>query len=202
MKIEINHKVIPVLVIDDASWAKELGQVMIDSGLPIIEVTLRTQASWSAAENMREVVGLHLGIGSVTTPEDLDRGRDMGVDFAVSAGLRHDLVEHAIKLGIPYIPGVATASEILHALEMGLSTLKYFPAESLGGISALKAISAPFPKMKFIPTGGINLANAQKYLAEGNVVAVGGSWMFSKDDMQQKNLKSIALAAQNAAEIA
>lgn len=201
MKVLNDVKVIPVLVIEDASWAVELAQQLVLSGLGIVEVTLRTPQSWDAAIAMREVKGLTLGLGSVTKVSDLERGRDLSIDFAVSAGIRRDLVECADRLGIPYMPGVATPSELLLALDLGLSTVKWFPAETLGGVPALRAISAPFPSMKFIPTGGINRSNALSYLDEKNVTAVGGSWMFPKDAMKNNDVMAIGNEARAIAEI-
>jgi 2-dehydro-3-deoxyphosphogluconate aldolase/(4S)-4-hydroxy-2-oxoglutarate aldolase len=201
MKKLVGHYVVPVLVIEDSSWAKDLGQVLVDAGLPIVEVTLRTPASWDAASAMRSVAGLKLGIGSVTKTSDLQRGNELGIDFAVSAGIRRDLVECAQGLGIDYVPGVATPSEILLGVELGLELLKWFPAESLGGTRALTAISAPFPKMRFVPTGGITEKNANEYLSQSCVSAVGGSWMFPKVSMAAKDLSEIDKAARIAAGI-
>lgn len=201
MDILGKNRVIPVLVIEDASWAGELGKCLLDSGISIIEVTLRTDASWQAIETMKDLSGLTVGIGSVSKESDLDRGKDLGVEFAVSAGLRSDLVSKARALGIPYLPGVATPSEILSGIGQSLDVLKWFPAETLGGINALRAISAPFPRTRFIPTGGITQENAAKYLQEKSVLAVGGSWMFPKSAMSEKNLPEIARVAALAAEL-
>jgi len=201
MEILGKNRVIPVLVIEDASWASELGKCLLDSGVSIVEVTLRTDASWQAIETMKKISGLTVGMGSVSKETDLDRGKDLGVEFAVSAGLRNDLVLKARALGIPYIPGVATPSEVLSGIGLSLEILKWFPAETLGGISALKAISAPFPKARFIPTGGITQENAGQYLQEKSVLAVGGSWMFPKSAMSEKNLPEIARLAAQAARL-
>jgi 2-dehydro-3-deoxyphosphogluconate aldolase/(4S)-4-hydroxy-2-oxoglutarate aldolase len=201
MEILGKNRVIPVLVIEDASWAGELGKCLLDSGISIIEVTLRTDASWQAIETMKAVSGLTVGMGSVSKESDLDRGKDLGVEFAVSAGLRSDLVSKARALGIPYLPGVATPSEILSGIGQSLDVLKWFPAETLGGINALRAISAPFPRTRFIPTGGITQENAAQYLQEKSVLAVGGSWMFPKSAMSEKNLPEIARVAALAAEL-
>jgi len=198
MSITRNFSVVPVLVIEDSTWASDLGSCLVESGLPIVEVTLRTPQSWEALTEMKKVKGLTVGLGSVSKVSDLERGRDLGVDFAVSAGIRRDLVEKSQTLGIEYFPGVATPSEILTALDCQLQILKWFPAETLGGITALKAISAPFPQLKFVPTGGINDENAQEYLRESNVVAVGGSWMFSKEALASKNLQLISEKARAA----
>lgn len=201
MEILGNNRVIPVLVIEDASWASELGKCLLDSGVSIVEVTLRTDASWQAIETMKNISGLIVGMGSVSKEIDLDRGKDLGVEFAVSAGLKNDLVLKARALGIPYLPGVATPSEVLSGIGLSLEILKWFPAETLGGISALKAISAPFPKARFIPTGGITQENAGQYLQEKSVLAVGGSWMFPKSAMSEKNLPEIARLAAQAARL-
>lgn len=201
MEILGKNRVIPVLVIEDASWASELGKCLLDSGVSIVEVTLRTDASWQAIETMKKISGLTVGMGSVSKETDLDRGKDLGVEFAVSAGLKNDLVLKARALGIPYLPGVATPSEVLSGIGLSLEILKWFPAETLGGISALKAISAPFPKARFIPTGGITQENAGQYLQEKSVLAVGGSWMFPKSAMSEKNLPEIARLAAQAARL-
>ena len=198
MTITTKFSVVPVLVIEDATWAKDLGSCLVESGLPIVEVTLRTPQSWDALAEMKKVSGLTVGLGSVSKVSDLERGKDFGIDFAVSAGIRRDLVEKSQSLGIEYFPGVATPSEVLTALDCDLKILKWFPAETLGGIKALKAISAPFPQLMFVPTGGINSENAQEYLKESNVVAVGGSWMFSKEALASKNLDLIGEKARAA----
>jgi 2-dehydro-3-deoxyphosphogluconate aldolase/(4S)-4-hydroxy-2-oxoglutarate aldolase len=201
MEILGSNRVIPVLVIEDASWAADLGKCLLDSGISIVEVTLRTDASWQAIESMKAINGLTVGMGSVSKESDLDRGKDLGVEFAVSAGLRSDLVSKARALGMPYLPGVATPSEVLAGIGHSLEVLKWFPAETLGGIQALKAISAPFPRTRFIPTGGINQDNAVQYLQEKSVLAVGGSWMFPKSAMAEKNVSEIARLAALAAKL-
>jgi 2-dehydro-3-deoxyphosphogluconate aldolase/(4S)-4-hydroxy-2-oxoglutarate aldolase len=201
MSVASKFSVIPVLVIEDSTFAKDLGSCLVESGLSIVEVTLRTPQSWEAVSEMKKVAGLTVGLGSVSKESDLLRGKDLGIDFAVSAGIRRDLVEKSQNLGIEYFPGVATPSEILMGLECQLETLKWFPAETLGGISALRAISAPFPQLKFVPTGGINGENAKHYLREKNIVAVGGSWMFPKEALASKDLESISKQASAAASL-
>jgi len=194
----IQSRVIPVLVIEDASWSVDLANALVESQLAIVEVTLRTKASWDALENMRQVAGLTLGVGSVSSIADLVRAKELGVDFAVSAGIRSDLVEKSFEFGIPYIPGVSTPSEILLGVGLGLTTLKWFPAETLGGISALKALAAPFPHIRFIPTGGVNQENGKLYLAERFVRSIGGSWMFPKAALAAKDLNAISEFARGA----
>ena len=194
----IKSRVIPVLVIEDASWSLDLASTLVEAGLPIVEVTLRTKASWDALTMMREVPGLVLAVGSVSSIEDLTRANDLQVDFAVSAGIRSDLIEKAFELELAYIPGVSTPSEVLLGIKHGLTTLKWFPAETLGGVPALKAISAPFPSLRFIPTGGINSDNRRNYLEEKSVKAIGGSWMFPKQALLDKDLSTISRLAQQA----
>ena len=174
------HRVIPVLVLDDPSKAYEIGAALVESSLPIVEVTLRTDSAWQAIENFKKVDGLSVGVGSVTSVEQLSKAAQLGLDFAVSPGFENSLVEHSLKLGLPYLPGVATPSEMMRGLSFGLKYLKFFPSETLGGVKAIQAMSAPFPSLSFIPTGGITEDLAPSYLAEPNVPAVGGSWMVSK----------------------
>lgn len=196
MEFLLGSKILPVLVAEDAAWMKDLGKVLVDNALPLVEVTLRTEASWKAIETLTQVDGLTVGVGSVTREEELDLAKKLNLKFAVSAGLSQSLISHAKSLGIPYLPGVATATEILTALRLGVSEMKWFPAMSLGGVSGLRAISAPFPAIRFLPTGGISLPDAQNFLKEMNVIAVGGSWIFSKVDMANRDLASIAKAIQ------
>jgi 2-dehydro-3-deoxyphosphogluconate aldolase / (4S)-4-hydroxy-2-oxoglutarate aldolase len=186
-----NFPIIPILVIEDAGWAKELGSCLVESGFPLIEVTLRTNQSWSAVEKMCEVPGIEVGVGSVVSVEDLKRAKDCGAKFAVSPGINRNLLQYAEGLGLPYLPGVATPSEIMTAIELGINILKWFPAETLGGLPALKAISAPFPNIRFVPTGGITSEKASNYLKQDNVHSVGGSWMFPMDLMTKQDLVSL-----------
>ena len=186
-----NFPIIPILVIEDAGWAKELGSCLVESGFPLIEVTLRTNQSWSAVEKMCEVPGIEIGVGSVVTVEDLKRAKDLGAKFAVSPGINRNLLQYVEDLDLPYLPGVATPSEIMTAIELGINILKWFPAETLGGLPALKAISAPFPNIRFVPTGGITSEKASNYLKQDNVHSVGGSWMFPRDLMAKQDLVSL-----------
>jgi len=188
----LSTKIIPVLVIDDPSNAKSVGEALVANALPTVEVTLRTPTSWQSVAELQKVKGLTVGIGSVRSKDDLQRAADTGVAFAVSPGIQANLVERAQKLQIPYLPGVATPSEIMLGVSLGLEVLKFFPAETLGGVSAIKAMSAPFPTLAFIPTGGITTKNATNYLAEKNIPAVGGSWMVSREKIAARDFDSIA----------
>ena len=173
-------RIVPVVAISDASKAEDLANALVAAGLPIAEITLRTPASLEALKIAANNRDLHVGVGSLRNGEDLKKAIDAGATFAVSAGFSPSVAAEAIKQGIPYFPGVSTPTEMLQAINEGITTLKFFPAETLGGVNALKAMSAPFPGISFMPTGGITAANAQQYLELASVVAVGGSWMVAQ----------------------
>lgn len=170
-------KIVPVIALSDSSQAEGLAQALVNAALPIAEVTLRTPSSLESLRTIASHKEILTGAGSLKNEKDLQNAVDAGARFAVSAGFSPAIAAEAAKLDIPYFPGVATPTEILMALSAGITTLKFFPAETLGGIAALKAMAAPFPGISFMPTGGINLANMNSYLAFSQVVAIGGSWM-------------------------
>jgi 2-dehydro-3-deoxyphosphogluconate aldolase/(4S)-4-hydroxy-2-oxoglutarate aldolase len=180
MKRIAELKIVPVIAISDASKAAGLADALISAGLPIAEVTLRTPSSLESLREIASRTEILTGAGSLRNESDLNKAIDAGAQFAVSAGFSSAIAKEAAKLNIPYFPGVATPTEILQAIDAGITTLKFFPAETLGGIAALKAMSAPFPGINFMPTGGINIENMNNYLAYGPVVAVGGSWMVAQ----------------------
>lgn len=190
--------IFPVVVIDDFRKAADLGRALVDSGLPIAEVTLRTPESWQAIEEMLKVDKLEVGVGSIKSGEDIQRAHSLGASFAVSPGFTDELALHAKSLNLAYIPGVSTPSEIMSALSNGFTLLKWFPAESLGGVSALRSIAAPFPGVRFIPTGGITLENIRDYLALDFVAAVGGSWMVPREALKMGDFAAIKADTENA----
>lgn len=169
--------VIPVLVIDDAHQARELAEALVAGGLRVLEVTLRTPAAIDAIRRMNLVPGAIVGAGTVVNEAQLDEARAAGAEFIVSPGLTENLAHAVAATGIPYLPGVATAGEIMRGLDLGLTHFKFFPAEAAGGIKALKALAAPFAQCKFCPTGGITAATAPDWLALEPVLCVGGSWI-------------------------
>jgi 2-dehydro-3-deoxyphosphogluconate aldolase/(4S)-4-hydroxy-2-oxoglutarate aldolase len=174
--------VIPVVVIDDLDDAVPLAEALVRGGLPAIEVTLRTQPALAAIERIAaEVEGAVVGAGTVTTTRQIDDALAAGARFLVSPGATPTLLDGLQSSGVPFLPGTATASDIVALLERGITHAKLFPAEVVGGVKALKAFSGPFPQMRFCPTGGITAANAPDYLARPNVVCVGGSWMTKGD---------------------
>ena len=169
--------VLPIVVIDDAARAGELARTLVEAGIAQVEVTLRTPAAIEAIAAMSATPGLRIGAGTVLTAHDVDAAVDAGASFVVSPGSIPDVLDRARELGVEAMPGVATATEIAHAIRLGFRTMKLFPAEPLGGTAAVAAFAAVFPDVSFVPPGGIDAARAQDYLALPAVVAVGGSWM-------------------------
>jgi len=197
------HKVVPVIKIDDVNCAKPLAEALIGGGLPIAEVTFRTACAAEAIAQLRGYPEILLGAGSVLTADQARRACDAGARFLVSAGISRRVIEFAIDNRVPVFPGIATPSELITVMEYGIPVVKFFPAEQFGGVAALKALSGPFPDMKFMPTGGISAANLRVYLAFSKVIACGGSWMVrdsllhSGDFAQIEELvrETVALAA-------
>ena len=178
--------VIPVLVIEDAQDARPLAEALVAGGLRVLEVTLRTPAALDAIRRMNLVPGAIVGAGTVINEEQFEEAHAAGAEFVVSPGLTENVAQAATRLGVPFLPGVATAGEIMHGLDLGLTHFKFFPAETSGGIKALKALAAPFAQCRFCPTGGITAASAPDWLALDPVLCVGGSWIAPKGaDMQQ-----------------
>jgi 2-dehydro-3-deoxyphosphogluconate aldolase/(4S)-4-hydroxy-2-oxoglutarate aldolase len=169
--------VIPVLVIHDAAQARGLAEALVAGGLKVLEVTLRTPAALDAIREMKQVPGAIVGAGTVVTQEQVRQMKDVGAEFIVSPGLSVPLGESIREAGIPWLPGIATAGDIMRGLDMGLTHFKFFPAETSGGIKALKALAAPFYQCRFCPTGGITEATAPDWLAVDPVLCVGGSWV-------------------------
>ena len=171
-------RVVPVIVIDDADRAVPLAAALADGGLPCAEVTFRTPAAAEALRRIsRERPDFLLGAGTVLTPEQADRARDAGAHFAVAPGTNRRVVEHCLSTGLPFYPGVATPSDLEAALDLGVRTVKLFPAEPLGGVAYLKAIAAPYGGVEFMPTGGVSRDTLPAWLRLERVVACGGSWM-------------------------
>ena len=170
--------VVPVLTIDKPESALPLAQALVRGGLTILEITLRTPVALAAMRQMAEnIPGALIGAGTVLTPEQGQDAIDAGARFLVSPGMTPSLLEAAHGWNVPFLPGVATASEAMALSDLGYRVVKFFPAEPAGGVPALKALGAPLADIKFCPTGGIDLAKAPSYLALPNVVTVGGSWV-------------------------
>lgn len=194
--------VIPIVTIEDASTAPALARALLSGGITTFEITLRTPAALDAiravAQSTPEIV---IGAGTVLTSDDLDAAARAGARYALSPGATPDLLEAARKAPIPFIPGVATASEIMAALERGYRAMKFFPAEQLGGAAALKALGAPLPQVQFCATGGITLGSAPSYLALRNVPCVGGSWVTPSDLIARGDWTGIEARARQAAQL-
>ena len=169
--------VIPVLVIDDAATARPLAEALVAGGLRVLEVTLRTPAALDAIREMKKVPGAIVGAGTVVSTGQFAQVMDAGAEFIVSPGLTQRLAEPIIASGVPFLPGIANAGDIMRGLDLGLTRFKFFPAEANGGLKALKALAAPFYQCRFCPTGGITEATAPEWLGFAPVLCVGGSWV-------------------------
>lgn len=170
-------RLIPVVVLDRVEDAWPLGQALKAGGLPCAEVTLRTAAAEEAIRELAKDPDMLVGAGTVVTAEQVDLAVAAGACFVVSPGFSAAVVRRCLALGVPVLPGVATATEVMMALDAGLDAVKFFPAESSGGVAALRALTAPFSSMRFVPTGGVTAATLAGYLGVPRVLAVGGSWM-------------------------
>lgn len=173
----VAHRIVPVVVCTDAARAHDLGQALVDGGLPVAEVTFRTEAALETIRTLAARGDVLVGAGTVVTVRQVDQAADAGASFIVSPGLDSRIVDRARALGLDVLPGAATPTEIMLALSMGLTTAKFFPAGVYGGPAAIRALSAPFGGLSFVPTGGVTPANLADYLALPCVPAVGGSWM-------------------------
>lgn len=194
--------IIPVLVLDDAASAAALAHALVAGGLPALEVTLRTPAALDAIRAMANVAGGIVGAGTLLSPDDIHTAKYAGARFGVSPGATPRLIAASIEIGLPLLPGAATASEVMALWEQGYDMMKFFPAEAAGGAPALKAIGAPIPQVSFCPTGGITLANAPSYLALPNVICAGGSWVAPKDMIASGDWAGITALAAAAAALA
>lgn len=185
-------RVVPVIVIDEPDHAVPLAAALVAGGLPCAEITFRTAA---AAESLRRIAAefpeMLVGAGTVLSPAQAAEARDAGAKFVVSPGSSPRVVEHCLEHQIPIYPGVCTPTEIEAVLDKGIRTMKFFPAEPIGGVAYLKAIAAPYTSIEFMPTGGINAGNLGQYLALNNVVACGGSWMAPAEWIRTKQFDRI-----------
>lgn len=194
--------VIPVIAIDDIEHAVPLARALVQGGIRVLEITLRTEHGMPAIRTIaQQVPDAIVGVGTLTQPEEFSAARDAGAVFGVSPGLTSALIEAARVSGLPLLPGVMTPSEVMAAREAGFRHLKLFPAVPAGGIGMLNAIAGPLPDMLFCPTGGISLETAPQFLACKNVVCVGGSWLTPKDALQAGDWQRITALAAAAASL-
>ncbi|TPH97060.1 bifunctional 4-hydroxy-2-oxoglutarate aldolase/2-dehydro-3-deoxy-phosphogluconate aldolase [Helicobacter pylori] len=184
--------IVPVVVVENIKDAVPLAQSLIEGGIHIIEVTLRSSCALEAIELIaKNVPKMCVGAGTILNPTQLEQAQNRGAEFLISPGLTIKLLEHAKKKDMPLIPGVSSSSEVMQALELGYSALKFFPAEYCGGVKLLNAFNGPFKGVKFCPTGGISADNMHSYLNLENVLCVGGSWLTPKNLIQNKEWDKI-----------
>jgi len=193
--------VMPVMVVERLEDAVPLARALYEGGLKVLEITLRTPVALDAVKAMcKDLPGdAVIGVGTVVTPEDLQRAVDAGAQFLVSPGTTPELIEAARKSSVPLLPGVATPTEAMHLYAQGFKHLKFFPAEAAGGVPMLKSIGGPLPQITFCPTGGVSLENAPNYLALPNVACVGGTWMAPKKLIASQSWTEIKTLASEAA---
>ncbi len=184
-------RLVPVVVLDDARDADALAGALVAGGLPVAEVTFRTSAAPDAIRAMSDRGDVLLGAGTVLTPAQVDQAVAAGAGYVVSPGLSRAVVERCAEHGVPALPGAVTATEVQAALELGLTTVKFFPAGTSGGAPAIAALAAPFGDVRLSPTGGIGPANLEDYLRIDAVVAVGGSWMVPRDRVAARDFEAI-----------
>ena len=191
--------VIPVLVIDNLDDAVPLAAALVEGGLPVLEITLRTPVALAAMKAIAsQVPGALVGVGTVISTDEMEQSIDAGAAFAVSPGCTSELATRAAGFELPYLPGVAGPSDVMRALEHDLSVLKLFPAAAVGGVNMLKSLAGPFPDVRFCPTGGVGPDNMLEYLALGNVVTVGGSWVAPAAEIKAGNWGRITELAADA----
>ena len=194
---------VPVVVLNDVKDAVPLAGALMEGGLPVAEVTFRTDA---AEESIREISKAYpdmlVGAGTVISTEQVDRAVAAGAKFIVSPGFDAEVVDYCLAKNIPVYPGVVTPSEVMQAVKRGLKVVKFFPAAQYGGVDTIKALAAPFPQVKFMPTGGVNLKNLKDYLSCDKIVACGGSWMVKGDMIKAGEFDKIAQITKEAVALA
>lgn len=187
--------VIPVLVVDAVAHAVPIARALVKGGLTVLEVTLRTPAALEVIREMKRVDGAIVGAGTVTNPDELAAAVNAGSDFIVSPGLTEPLGRAALASGVPFLPGIATAGDIMRGLDIGLSHFKFFPAVTSGGLPALKALAAPFHACRFCPTGGISQETATEWLRFDPVLCLGGSWLVANGAPDEAAIEAAARKA-------
>ena len=193
-------RVLPVLTVRRVSTAAPLADALAAGGARCAEVTFRTPEAEQVLKEMAAHGGLAVGAGTVLTPEQAERAVAAGARFVVSPGFDEEVVAKCRELGVPVVPGIATATELMRALKAGLDTVKFFPAEPLGGLRMPRALAAPFPGVRFVPTGGIDASHLAAYLAHPAVLAVGGSWMATADHLERGDYDEIRRLTADAVE--
>ena len=198
----LGGRIVPVVVLEELETAVPVAAALAEGGIPVAEVTFRTAVAAAAIRRIADDTDVLVGAGTVVRPEQVDEAVAAGARFIVTPGLSLRVIERCRELDVLVIPGVATATEVIAALDQGLDLLKLFPAEAAGGVALLRALRGPFPDVRFVPTGGITAANAASYLALPSVAAVGGSWMVAPELIAARDYAAITRLAREAATLA
>ena len=196
------RKLVPVVKLDRAEDAVPMGRALCEGGLPVAEVTFRTDAAEESIRAMKKAFpDMIVGAGTVVNLEQAKRAVDAGSAFLVSPGTSTKIIEFALEQGVPVFPGVCTPTEIMTCMEYGLPVVKFFPAKQYGGLDTIKALAAPFPSMRFMPTGGVSAANVKEFLSFKKIIACGGSWMVKDTFVQEGNFAEIVRLTKEAVEL-
>lgn len=191
-------RVVPVVVVKELAHTDTLAEALVQGGLPVAEVTFRTACAPDVIKQLAERGDILVGAGTVINTDQVDQAIDCGANFIVSPGVSRKVIERCIEKNIPIYPGAVTAAEVQVGLEYGLETLKFFPAEAAGGTKVIKALSGPFPQLKFMPTGGIGLNNLSEYLSLPMIDAIGGSWMVPANLVAEGNVDELVKLVKDA----
>lgn len=185
------HRIVPVLVIDDAGFAVDAAAALAAGGIGCVEITLRTPEALAAIGAVAEAGTTLVGVGTVVSPDDVARAADAGARFVITPGVDRDVIDACLERGLDVLPGAATATDVMAVLRSGLRAVKLFPADLLGGVDMISALAEPFPDVAFVPSGGVSLLNLSTYLGHPNVPAVSGSWMANRQLLASRDVATI-----------
>jgi 2-dehydro-3-deoxyphosphogluconate aldolase/(4S)-4-hydroxy-2-oxoglutarate aldolase len=195
------HRIVPVLVIDDAGFAVDAAAALAAGGIGCVEITLRTPAALAAIAAVAAAGTTLVGVGTVTTPDDVARAADAGARFVITPGVDRDVIDACLDRGLDILPGAATATEVMAVLRSGLRAVKLFPADLLGGVDMISALAGPFPDVAFVPSGGVSPLNVAAYLGHPNVPAVSGSWMAGRQLLASRDVATIERVSREATDL-
>jgi 2-dehydro-3-deoxyphosphogluconate aldolase/(4S)-4-hydroxy-2-oxoglutarate aldolase len=195
------HRIVPVLVIDDAGFAVDAAAALAAGGIGCVEITLRTPAALAAITAVAAADTTLVGVGTVTTPDDVARAADAGARFVITPGVDRDVIDACLDRGLDILPGAATATEVMAVLHSGLRAVKLFPADLLGGVDMISALAGPFPDVAFVPSGGVSPLNVAAYLGHPNVPAVSGSWMAGRQLLASRDVATIERVSREATDL-